>query len=137
LILRSQLTRLEQRIKFLHNVNNADLARLYSAATALVFPSKYEGFGIPSLEAMACGCPVVSSNATSLPEVTGECAVYFDPNSMSEMTRAIQMVLDDTNLRERLSNSGLEQAKRFTYASSASQVIEVCQQVHDLEGAKR
>jgi glycosyltransferase involved in cell wall biosynthesis len=120
---------LEHRVKFLQGVSNADLALLYNAATALVFPSKYEGFGIPSLEAMACGCPVVSSNATSLPEVTGECAIYFDPDNLHEMTRAIQTILDDASLRERLSRCGLEQAKCFSYDSSGNKVLEICQHV--------
>jgi len=91
-----------------------ELPSLYRRAGALVFPSLYEGFGLPPLEAMACGCPVACSTAGSLPEVCGEAAVYFDPTSVEAMVQAIREALEGE-----LVPQGLEQSARFTWAQSA------------------
>jgi glycosyltransferase involved in cell wall biosynthesis len=93
-----------------------ELVSLYRRASALVFPSRYEGFGQPPLEAMACGCPAAVSNAASLPEVCGDAARYFDPDSPEEIAAAVADVLDDP---EPWRARGLERAARFTWAESA------------------
>ncbi|HEX8324153.1 MAG TPA: glycosyltransferase family 1 protein [Tepidisphaeraceae bacterium] len=103
------------RVKRLGYVDDADLPALYSGATAFVFPSVYEGFGLPPLEAMACGTPVVCSNATALPEVVGEAAVTFDPLDVEEMAHAVLRVLEDTALRDRLIPRGRARAAEFTW----------------------
>ena len=110
---------LEDAVRFLPNVLNADLPALYAGATAFVFPSLYEGFGLPVLEAMACGAPVACSNTSSLPEVAGEAAVLFDPVDVNEMATAINRLLDDEGLRERLRERGRLQAARFTWKRTA------------------
>ena len=94
-----------------------ELVRLYRTAAALVFPSLYEGFGQPPLEAMACGCPVACSNAASLPEVVGDAARLFDPTSVEEMVAAVEEVLDDP---EPWRARGLERAKEFTWEKTAA-----------------
>lgn len=93
-----------------------ELVRLYRTASALVFPSLYEGFGQPPLEAMACGCPVAASRAASLPEVCGDAAAYFDPTSVDEIGEAILRVLDDP---DDLVHRGFERARRFTWDACA------------------
>jgi len=93
-----------------------ELGRLYRTASALVFPSLYEGFGLPPLEAMACGCPVATSRATSLPEVCGDAAEYFDPLSPEDMARAIAAVLDDPT---RYAERGIARARMFTWEATA------------------
>jgi glycosyltransferase involved in cell wall biosynthesis len=97
-------------------VDDAELIRLYRSASALVFPSLYEGFGQPPIEAMACGCPVVVSNVTALPEVCGEAARYFDPTSPEQMAAAVLAVLDDPS---ELVRRGLERARLFTWDDCA------------------
>jgi glycosyltransferase involved in cell wall biosynthesis len=91
----------------------AELVQLYRSAAALVYPSLYEGFGIPCLEAMACGCPVAASKVASLPEVCGNAAVYFDPNAVEDIARAIDDVLISPPA------GGIEQAARFTWDECA------------------
>ena len=97
-------------------VSADELVDLYRTASALVFPSLYEGFGQPPLEAMACGCPVAAANTTSLPEVCGDAAAYFDPTSLDEMTEAIEEVLDRPNAYV---ERGLERARLFTWDECA------------------
>ncbi|MCB4790974.1 MAG: glycosyltransferase family 4 protein [Elusimicrobia bacterium] len=94
-------------------VDESDLPALYSGAELFVFPSLYEGFGFPPLEAMACGCPVVSSNTSSLPEVLGDACIYFDPYNRSEITNVIYSVLTDTSQLKTLKDKGRRQAKLF------------------------
>ncbi len=102
---------------------------LYKNADAYVFPSLMEGFGLPGLEAMNYGTPVVSSNATCLPEVYGDAAHYFDPLNIDDMTRAIGDVLSDTKLRLELSKKGLEQVKKYSWQSVAAKTLAVYQRV--------
>lgn len=103
-------------VDVLGHVPRARLIELFQTASALVFPSLYEGFGQPPLEAMACGCPVASSNAAALPEVCGDAAVYFDPTDVESIANAIEQVLsDDGSYRRR----GLERAALFTWRRSA------------------
>jgi glycosyltransferase involved in cell wall biosynthesis len=103
----------------------ADLPLLYSAATAAVTPSVYEGFGLPVLEAMACGTPVLSSNAASLPEMGGAAARYFDPYDVEAMAEAIGTVWTDGELRSEMRRQGLQQAARFSWERAARETLAV------------
>jgi glycosyltransferase involved in cell wall biosynthesis len=117
------------RVRFLGPVDDADLPALYGAALAFVFPSRYEGFGLPVLEAMACGTPVICSNAASLPEVAGNAALLVDPTNPSMLAEALQRILDDRALREQLSARGLGQAARFSWAQAAVETLAIYRQV--------
>jgi glycosyltransferase involved in cell wall biosynthesis len=112
------------RIRFAGWLSDADLDGLYRAATALVFPSLAEGFGLPVLEAMVRGTPVACSNTTSLPEIAGEAALLFDPLDVEAITDAIRRLLGDANLRRRLSDAGREQAVKFTWEEAAQKTID-------------
>jgi glycosyltransferase involved in cell wall biosynthesis len=103
----------------------------YNAATLFVYPSEYEGFGLPPLEALACGVPVVASNASSLPEVLGDAAVLVDPTSVEAIADGIQRVLDDGALRSRLIARGPEQARRFSWRQMAEETLAVYRAVLD------
>jgi glycosyltransferase involved in cell wall biosynthesis len=118
-----------ERVRFLGPVAPADLPALYAGATLFAFPSIYEGFGLPPLEAMACGAPVICSNASSLPEVVGEAALLFDPLSPDDIQAALERALADGALRAELAQRGLEQARRFTWDGTARQTLEVYRQV--------
>jgi glycosyltransferase involved in cell wall biosynthesis len=106
-------------------VPDEDLPALYSAAELFVFPSLYEGFGLPPLEAMACGTPVVTSNTSSLPEVVGEAGLMVDPHDVRALREAMERALIDEHLRTELRTRGLEQAGRFTWEKTAQQTLEV------------
>ena len=110
-------------------IDQADLPALYRAATLFAFPSKYEGFGLPPLEAMACGVPVVSSNATSLPEVVGEAALTVDPEDVEGMSAAMRNVLSDQALRATLATKGIERARLFTQEKTATETLRVIEAV--------
>ncbi len=110
-------------VRFLGPVNEADLPALYSAATMFVFPSLYEGFGLPVLEAMACGTPVACSNAASLTEFSGEAARLFNPHSVIEIKDAIADLLEDAPQRARRSEQGLAQASRFSWQATAAATL--------------
>jgi glycosyltransferase involved in cell wall biosynthesis len=105
-------------VTVLGHVSKDALVELYQTAAAVVFPSLYEGFGLPVLEAMACGCPVACSNVASLPEVCGDAAVLFDPRSPGDIAAAVLKVLDES---EQYSARGLVQASKFTWSSTARQ----------------
>jgi len=115
---------LETWVKITGYLEADELRDLYHSASAFVFPSLGEGFGIPLLEAMASGVPVVSSRAPALPETAGEAAEYFDPLDGEDMARAIVRVLDDGDLRERLVSSGLRRVKGFTWERAAAQALD-------------
>ena len=115
---------LQQEVVFPGFVPNDTLPTLYAAADAFVFPSLFEGFGIPVLEAMACGTPVCASNTSSLPEVVGDAGLLFDPLDAGAMAEAMRRVLVDQALRERLVAAGLAQAAGFSWDSAAAAVLE-------------
>jgi glycosyltransferase involved in cell wall biosynthesis len=100
-----------------------ELSALYSAADVFVFPSFYEGFGLPVLEAMTCGCPVIASNASSLPEVGGDAAMYFDPSDVEGISDAIARVVSDADLRSSMIAAGHDQANRFSWRSCAEATL--------------
>jgi glycosyltransferase involved in cell wall biosynthesis len=117
--------KLHKHVRFLGFVADDTLAALYRLATVFVFPSLYEGFGLPPLEAMASGTPVVTSNRSSLPEVVGDAAVLVDPYSAASIAEGIQRVLSDADLRRTLSERGLARAREFSWESSIRRVHEV------------
>lgn len=106
-------------------ISDEELVSLYKGAGAFVLPSFEEGFGIPILEAMACSCPVISSNAGSLQEVGGEAAIYFDPYSPEDMEKKISYVLDDEELRKELIQKGLKRVKLFSWKKLANQTLKI------------
>ena len=115
------------RIKFLDYVPYEDLPRIIGEAIALVFPSLWEGFGLPVLEAMACGTPVITSNLSSLPEVAGDAAILIDPYRVEEITDAMQAIANDTGLRSHLSQLGLQRASLFSWEKTGKATVEVLQ----------
>ena len=114
-----------KNIVFTGFVSDEQLSWLYTKAEAYVFPSLSEGFGLPGLEAVHHGCPVVSSNATCLPEVYGSAAQYFDPKNVTDMAKTINSVLTDDRLREGLVESGRQQAAKYSWTQTAKQTLEV------------
>ncbi|MGB8658011.1 MAG: glycosyltransferase family 1 protein [Candidatus Zixiibacteriota bacterium] len=116
-----------QQIFMLDYVRTPDLVLLYNAADLFVYPSLYEGFGLPVLEAMACGTPVVASPLSSLPEVAGDAAWYVDPHSVESIVQGIETALNNEGLREELSRKGLERSRLFSWRNTASQVLELYQ----------
>ena len=127
----SQVKRLnlERRVVFSGYVSDADRAALLSGATALVFPSLYEGFGFPAVEAMACGTPVICSNTSSLPEAVGDAAMLIDPLDGEAIAAAIDRIIADAGLRGQLVGRGVVQASRFTWRSCARTVLGVLEEV--------
>ncbi len=120
---RAAQLRLGESVRFLGPVDEADLPALYSAATIFVFPSLYEGFGLPVLEAMSCGTPVACANTASLPEIVGQAALLFDPCSVAEIKEAMAKLLEDDPLRADLSARGPEQAKQFSWHQTAASTL--------------
>ena len=105
-------------------LSDEDLARTYSGALCFIFPSEYEGFGIPILEAFACDCPVLCANASSLPEVAGDAAIYFDPLDVTDMAAKINALIDDEESREILRKPGRERLKFFDWDKAARETME-------------
>jgi len=120
---------LESKVILLSFVPDADLPALYSMADLFVFPSLYEGFGLPPLEAMACGAPVVASNASSLPEVIGDAGITVDPLDVGELAAAIESVLGNPILQQQLRAQGPARAARFTWQAAARATRQVYQDV--------
>jgi len=117
--------KLEKDIVRVGFIDQKELPIFYNSAEVFVIPSFYEGFGLVGLEAMACGTPVVSSNKASLPEILGDCALYFDPENPEEMAEKINMVLSNKVLRNELAKKGLEQAKEYNWKKMARETLEV------------
>jgi glycosyltransferase involved in cell wall biosynthesis len=116
-------------VRFLGFVPIEVLRIFYDEAKIFVFPSLYEGFGLPPLEAMAHSTPVVTSNTSSLPEVVGNAAVLVNPENVFEIMRALHRVLVDQELRERMKRRSQEQSRRFSWDSSARRVLQVYEEV--------
>lgn len=120
---------LRGKVIFAGFVPDEELAVLYRKAAAFVFPSLSEGFGLPGLEAMAAGCPVISSNAGALPEIYGGAAVYFDPKNEAELTEKIREIREDRGYRKNMIELGKERVKIFTWERCAKETLEVYQRV--------
>lgn len=120
-----QESRYKDDIKFLGYVPAVDKIYLYNLATLFVYPSFYEGFGFPPLEAMACGTPVVTSFASSLPEIVGDAAIMVDPYNIADIAGAMEQVLISRGLQNDLIKKGLEQARRFSWKKTAKEYLEV------------
>ena len=115
---------LQEQVILLGFVSEQELVTLYNGADAFVYPTLYEGFGMPVLEAMACGTPVVTSSVGSIPEVAGNAALFVDPHQPEEIARAILRLISDVVLRERMIERGLTQVQRFSWANTAQQVLD-------------
>jgi len=122
---------LTQDVFFTGFIKHKDLPSVYSMSSLFAFPSLYEGFGLPPLEAMACGCPVVSSNTSSMPEVLGDAALFFNPNNVEEISQAIRHMLEDENLRNRFRQKGLDRAKLFTTEKMTSRMLDVLEVAYE------
>lgn len=114
-----------ERVKFLDSVTDEDLPSFYKNALCFCLPSLYEGFGLPVLEAMQYGCPVATSNVSSLPEAGGDAAIYFNPESVEDITKALGRLLEDNNLREELIKKGKIQVKKFSWEKTARETLKV------------
>src|SRR5206468_3478265 len=112
---------------FTDYVPDEDLVALYNAADLFVYPSIFEGFGLPPLEALACGTPVITSNTSSLPEVVGDAALTVDPVDVEALTSAMVTVLVDTNLQARLSACGRQRAATFSWEAAARTIVRTYQ----------
>ena len=113
------------RVKFLNYVDYSELPTIINGAITLVFPSLWEGFGFPVLEAMACGTPVITSNLSSLPEVAGDAAILINPYNTAEITDAMQMLATDVELRSQLSIKGIARANQFSWEKTGQATVEV------------
>ena len=114
----------DERLTLAGSVSDGELRALYSHALAFVFPSTYEGFGIPPLEAMACGCPVLASTAPAVVETCGDAALYFDPLDVPAIAGALERAIRDSELRATLSRAGARRAARFTWEHAARRLLE-------------
>jgi len=112
-----------EKVKFLGYVSDPELAILYKRAKVFVYPSLYEGFGYPIIEAMRYGCPVVTSNTSSMPEIAGDAALFFDPIKVESITESINKLLEDSNLRTKLIQKGKERAQIFNWKSYYNKLV--------------
>ena len=127
---------LRSRVHFVGVVPEAKLPSLYRGAEALIFPSLYEGFGLPILEAMACGTPVVTANTTAMPEVAGDAALLVDSTSVEQIASAMEQLVSDTSLQRRLREEGPTRAARFSWGDTISRVRRVFGEIEFQNGLK-
>lgn len=129
-LLEKQVQELEinHLVKFLNYVPYKELPTIINQALALVFPSLWEGFGLPVLEAMACGTPVITSNISSLPEVTGDAAILINPYNIQEITAAMQTIINDAETRKKLSEQGIKRADQFSWEKTGMATVEILKQ---------
>lgn len=125
-------------VRFTGFISEKELSGYYSNAQCLVFPSLYEGFGLPVVEAMACGCPVITSNTSSLPEIIGDAGIIVDPQDIDGLEEAMREVLTNQDLQEELRRRGIKQASRFSWEKTAEETMKVYKEVEQqLEGENR
>jgi len=118
---------LENNVLLPGNISNIELALFYNGAILFVYPSLYEGFGLPIIEAMACGCPVVTSNTSSIPEVAGSAGLMIDPRDVTELASAMHRVLVNHELRRKMKVAGIERAKLFSWEKTSQETLKVYQ----------
>jgi glycosyltransferase involved in cell wall biosynthesis len=123
---------LEENIICYSEIPKTDLTIFYSLAEVFVFPSLYEGFGLPVLEAMTCGCPVITSNTSCLPEIVDNAAILVDPYNAEEIANAMKKVLSDENLRQQMRKKGLERSKMFSWEKTARETLQVYYQAANI-----
>lgn len=119
----------EHAVKFLDFVSDDDLESLYTHAICYCLPSLYEGFGLPVLEAMQRGCPVITSNVSSLPEAGGKAALYVNPEDVNDIAKKLALIMQDGELRKELIHKGYEQVKKFSWEKTAKETLEVLQKL--------
>lgn len=124
---------LKKDVLFMGYVPNEDLVKFYNAADLFVYPSLYEGFGLPPLEAMACGCPVITSNTSSLPEVVGDAGITIDPHNCNALADAMYEILTKDSLRLKLSDKSLKRAKMFSWEKTARETWKIYEEVIEKE----
>ena len=130
---RLQALKLQGRVQFAGTISDEVLSRLYRGATSLMLPSLLEGFGLPALEAIACGTPVIASRTTALPEVVADAGVLIDPLDIDDMRRAIERVIGNADLRRRMRSAGLARARQFSWNCVAERVQRaICQAAHSV-----
>jgi glycosyltransferase involved in cell wall biosynthesis len=122
--------KLDKKVRFLGRVSDLELMALYSIADLFAFPSFFEGFGIPPLEAMACGTPVITSNISSLPEFASDAALLVNPQNTDEIAQAIMRLLEDEQLYRELQEKGYQRAKQYTWEMSARKMLYVYNQIY-------
>lgn len=121
---------LEQSVIFTDLVKDSDLVYLYNGASLYISISLYEGFGLPFIEAMACGTPVISANVSAIPEIVGDAGILLNPLDIKQISQAIQMVLTDEFLRKEMINKGLRQAKNFSREEMVNKILGIFKQLH-------
>lgn len=119
----------KERVKFMDFVKDAEMPSLYKNAVCFVLPSLYEGFGLPVLEAMKYGCPVVLSNVSSLPEAGGDAALYVDPENANDIAQKLEKVISDPKLRSEMAKKGYEQVKKFSWEKTARETLKVLEEI--------
>jgi glycosyltransferase involved in cell wall biosynthesis len=125
----SEFSQFNSRVVYTGYIDDEDLSAVYSGATAFIFPSLYEGFGLPPLEAMKCGTPVICSNATSLPEVVGDAGILINPKDEDALCQAMLNVLKDSSLLQELHQKGLVRAQQFSWANCAENTVDFYKKV--------
>jgi glycosyltransferase involved in cell wall biosynthesis len=120
---------IEEKVKFLHSISNEELNVFYKHALCYVLPSLYEGFGLPVLEAMNHGCPVITSNISSLPEAGGDAALYVDPESVDDIAKKMTRLINDENLRKELIEKGKKQVAKFSWEKTAKETLAVLEEL--------
>ena len=120
---------LEKNIVYFKNIPEGTLAKFYNAADVFFFPSLYEGFGFPALEALKSGCPLIASNATCIPEITGEAALLHHPLDVDAFVASIEKVLSNKSIREEYRRKGIERAKHFSWENSARKTLEIYRKI--------
>jgi glycosyltransferase involved in cell wall biosynthesis len=120
---------IKDRVKFLDFVPDSDLKEMYRQAACFILPSLYEGFGLPVLEAMQYGCPVITSNVSSLPEAGGDAALYVNPEDVEDIAKKIKKVISDSDFRKDMITKGKKQVEKFSWKDSAEKTLAILEEV--------